>query len=114
MGTREVHDGDQACRCGDRFDHLTVDIGKGLAELLPVPRWTARAWRLPVGRVMVGELDVVPVRQRQGLITHSCERIQSRLSAFGNLRSHCASPYVAPVTLSPAAIAPTAWTEHQR
>src|ERR1700722_18143834 len=25
MGTREIHDGDQACRRDDRFDHLAVD-----------------------------------------------------------------------------------------
>ena len=59
MGAREVHDRDQPCRCGDRFNHITFDIGERFAELLPPPHQAAWTRGLPLAGVMVGEADAL-------------------------------------------------------
>src|ERR1700722_2698686 len=92
VGAGEVHDRDEPGRGDDRLDHLAFDIAERLAELLPEPGRAARAGRLPRGRVVVGEVSVVPVLDRQRRIAHPRERVKSRLAAFGYLGRHWCPP----------------------
>src|ERR1700686_2819447 len=88
MGARKIHHGDEPCRRDNRFDHFALDICERFTELLPVPGRAAWARGLPIGRIMVDEVDVVSVPQRQGRIPQSCHRSEGRLAAIGYFGRH--------------------------
>ncbi len=92
MSPRKVHDGCEPRRRCDRFNQFAFDVGERFTELLPVPGGTPWAGGLPSGGVMVGEVDVVSLLNRQGRISHSCERVNGRLPAFGDFSRHGRSP----------------------
>ena len=73
---------------GDRFNHVPFDLAEGVPELLPKPGQPAWTRRLTLGGVVIDEVDVVLVFEREGLIEHFGERIESCLSAFGYFGGH--------------------------
>jgi len=92
VGARKIHDGDETCRRGDRFNHVTFDVAERVPELFPKPSHAARPRRLAVGGVVVDEVRVVSVFERQGPIADFGERIEGRLPPLGYFARHWWSP----------------------